>query len=143
MRAKSRPAATIIELTIVVAISSALCAIALPRAARFIDSIEVRGAVTEIESLFSLARHIAIARGAQSVLDIDPATGVFSIRVGPELIRSGDVGAAHGVVIASSRTSMTYSPIGVGYGAANFSLSVARGNVADTIVISRLGRVRH
>ena len=52
MKVKHRRAATIIELAIVLSVSSALCAIALPRAASFIDSIEVRGAVTEIESLF-------------------------------------------------------------------------------------------
>lgn len=143
MKVKHRGAATIIELAIVLSVSSALCAIALPRAAGFIDSIEVRGAVTEIESLFSLARHAAIARGSQSVVDIDEAAGIFSVRVGSEVIRSRDVGAAHGVTVSSGRTSMTYSPIGVGYGAANFSLSVARGSAADTIVISRLGRVRH
>jgi Tfp pilus assembly protein FimT len=143
MKVKRRRAATIIELAIVLSVASAFCAIALPRVAGFIDSIEVRGAVTEIESLFSLARHAAIARGSQSVVDIDESAGVFSIRVGTELIRSRDVGAAHGVTVSSGRTSMTYSPIGVGYGAANFSLSVARGIAADTIVISRLGRVRH
>lgn len=135
--------ATIVELTIVLALISALCAIALPRAAGFIDRIEVRGAVTEIESFFSLARHVAIARGAQSVLDIDTSTGLLSIRVGAERIASRDVGPAHGVTISSNRSAMTYSPIGVGYGAANFTMVVRRNNEADTVVISRLGRVRH
>ena len=135
--------ATIIELTIALAIVSALCAISLPRATGFIDRIEVRGAVTEIEALFSLTRHVAIAHGAQSVLDIDLSTGTFSIRVGAERIQSRDVGSAHGVTISSSRSSMIYSPIGVGYGAANFTMLVSRNSAVDTIVISRLGRVRH
>ena len=72
MRSKG---ATIIELTVVLVVISVLCALTLPRAGGFIDRIEVRGAVTEIESLFSLARHVAIAHGAQSVLDIDTSTG--------------------------------------------------------------------
>ena len=140
MRSKG---ATIIELTVVLVVISVLCALTLPRAGGFIDRIEVRGAVTEIESLFSLARHVAIAHGAQSVLDIDTSTGLFSIRVGAERIQSRKVGAAHGVTISSPRTSMTYSPIGVGYGAANFTMLVSRNAAVDTIVISRLGRVRH
>jgi Tfp pilus assembly protein FimT len=135
--------ATLIELTIAVAIASALFAITIPRAGRFIDAIEVRGAVTEIVSLFSLARHAAISRGAQSVLSIDAAAGTVAVTVGAESVRSRDLGAAHGVVLTTNRSSITYSPIGVGYGAANFSLVVRRNSVVDTIVVSRLGRIRY
>lgn len=135
--------ATLIELMIALAIASVLFTIAIPRAGGFIDAIEVRGAVTEIVSLFSLARHAAISRGAQSVLSIDATTGTVAVSVGTELVRSRDVGEAHGVVLTTNRSSITYSPIGVGYGAANFSLVVRRNAVVDTIVVSRLGRVRH
>jgi len=134
---------TIIETTIVVAIAAALCAITLPRAAAFVDRIAVRGAVTEIESLFSLARHVAIARGTQVTLDIDVANRTLSIWAGPELVRAREVGLAHGVGLTSNRPSITYSPIGVGYGASNFTMTVSRNRAADTIVVSRLGRVRH
>jgi Tfp pilus assembly protein FimT len=85
---KPRSAFTIIEMTVVVALASAIFAIALPKASTFIDRIEVRGAVTEIESMFSLARHAAIARGAQVTLDIDAMRGTVSIRSGTGLIRS-------------------------------------------------------
>lgn len=134
---------TIVETTLVLALSSALAAIALPRAWSFVDRIEVRGAVTEIESMFSLARHTAIARGAQIALDIDPGLKTVSIRSGTQIVRTREVGLAHGVDLSTNRTSITYSPIGVGYGAANFSLVVSRGRAVDTIVVSRLGRVRH
>lgn len=139
----TRRGTTLIELTIVLALVSILAGISLTRAGQFIDSIEVRGAITEIQSLFSLARHVAISRGRQSVLEIDPSGGILSVRVGAEIIRSREVGDAHGVTLSTNRTSMTYSPIGVGYGAANFSLVVRRGSVVDTVVVSRLGRVRH
>lgn len=139
----TRDGATLIELTIALTLVSILAGITLTRAGQFIDSIEVRGAVSEIQSLFSLARHAAIARGRQSVLNIDAAGGVLSVRVGTEEIRSRDVGDAHGVTLTTNRASMTYSPIGVGYGAANFSLTVRRGSVVDTVIVSRLGRVRH
>ncbi len=134
---------TIIETTIVLAVAAVLMAIGLPRAWGFIDRIEVGGAVTEIESMFSLARHVAIARGQQVTLDIDVGARAISIRAGPDLIRTREVGAAHGVMLATNRTSITYSPIGVGYGASNFTLIVSRNRAADTIVVSRLGRVRH
>ena len=139
----TRPGFTIIETTFVLALSSALAAISLPRAWSFIDRVELRGAVTEIESMFSLARHTAIARGTQVSLDIDGARNVVSIHSGAEIIRSREVGLAHGVSLSANRSGITYSPIGVGYGAANFSLIVSRGQAVDTIVTSRLGRVRH
>jgi prepilin-type N-terminal cleavage/methylation domain len=139
----SRRGFTLIETTIVVALATTLFAIAVPRAEAFVDRIEVHGAVREIESLFSLARHAAIARAAQVTLDIDVARRTISVNQGAEVIRSRAVGSAHGVDLSTNRTSITYSAIGVGYGAANFSLIVSRRGVVDTIVVSRLGRVRH
>jgi prepilin-type N-terminal cleavage/methylation domain-containing protein len=133
----------IIELTIAVAIIAILVAIALPRAAGLIDSIEVRGAVTEIESLFSTARHAAIARGAQSSLEIDVARGILSVRVGADTIKTREVALSHGVELQGTRTSITYAPTGLGYGAANLSLILRRNRVVDTVLVSRLGRVRH
>ena len=140
---RNRMAFTLVETTVVVALIAALTAISIPRASGFVDSIEVRGAVTEIESMFSLARHSAIARGSQVTLIIDAAARTLSVAAGAQLIRTREVGLAHGVLLSTNRTSITYSPIGVGYGAANFSLIVSRGRVVDTVVVSRLGRVRH
>jgi Tfp pilus assembly protein FimT len=134
---------TIIETTIVVTVATALFAIAVPRAEALVDRIELRSAVQEIESMFSLARHAAISRAAQVTLDVDVARRTISVKQGAEVIRSHAVGAAHGVDLSTNRTSITYSAIGVGYGAANFSLIVSRRGVVDTIVVSRLGRVRH
>jgi len=133
----------IVELTIALVITAILSAIALPRAAGFVDTMEVRGAVTEIDALFSLARHVAIARAVQASLDIDPARGVVSVRVGTDTVRKREVEAAHGVTLQSTRASITYSQTGIGYGAGNLSLIVARRLAADTIFVSRLGRVRH
>jgi prepilin-type N-terminal cleavage/methylation domain-containing protein len=142
-RDSTRAGFSMIEVTMVIAIASVLFAITLPAAWRFVDRIEVRGAVTEIESLFSLARHVAIARGSQVNLEIDPVAQAITIRSATELIRTREIGTAHGVTLAANRTSITYTPTGVGYGAANFSLMVSRNRAADTIIVSRLGRVRH
>jgi prepilin-type N-terminal cleavage/methylation domain len=133
---------TLIEVVIVLTISAILATVTIPRAGRFIDGLEVRGATTEAMSLFSLARHYAIAHSAQATLDIDPLARTLSIKSLGQTITSRDIGAAHGVSIAANRTSITYSPIGVGFGAANFTMILAKGRAADTIVVSRLGRVR-
>jgi Tfp pilus assembly protein FimT len=134
---------TIIETTVILTLIATLSAIAIPRASGFIDAIEVRGAVTEIEALFSTARHIAIARGAQSALEIDAGQGMISLRVGADTVQQRELQRAHGVALRTTRASITYSPTGVGYGAANMTLIVMRNLAADTIYVSRLGRVRH
>lgn len=134
---------TIIETTVVMALIAAITAITLPRASSFLDRIAVRSAVTDIESVFSLARHSAIARGSQVSLDIDPASGTMAVRTTTETLRHREIARSHGVSISTNRTTITYSPIGVGYGAANLSLIVNRNRAADTVVVSRLGRVRH
>lgn len=133
---------TVIEIVIVITIAGLLSAITISRAGGFIDRIEVHGAATEAESMFSRARHIAIAQGTQTTLDIDPVRNTLSIRGSTEVLSTRDLAAAHGVDINTNRTSITYSPIGVGYGAANFTMILTRRRAADTIYVSRLGRVR-
>ena len=138
-----RPGFTIIETVIALAFAGALFAIAIPRAQSMLDRVELRGAVSEVEMMFSLARHAAIARGGQVTLDIDVARRTVTVKQGTEIIRSRAVGSAHGVVISANRTLITYAANGIGYGAANLSLFVSRAGLVDTIVVSRLGRVRH
>jgi hypothetical protein len=38
---------------------------------------------------------------------------------------------------------VTYSPTGLGFGASNLTLVITRRQTTDTVVVSRLGRVRH
>jgi hypothetical protein len=52
------------------------------------------------------------------------------------------VQALYGVRVTASRDSMAYDARGLGYGAANLSVVVHRGRVAETVYVSRLGRVR-
>lgn len=138
-----RRAFTAIEVTIVICILAVLSAIAMPAAGRLLDRIRVRAAVTEIESLFGAARHAAIARAMLASVEIDTASRTISVTVGADTLRKAEVGSELGVELAANRTAMSYSPTGVGYGAANLSVFVRKSFVVDTIVVSRLGRVRH
>ncbi|MDP9204040.1 MAG: prepilin-type N-terminal cleavage/methylation domain-containing protein [Gemmatimonadota bacterium] len=138
-----RHAFTIIELTITVCVLSILSAIAIPWAGKVLDRVKVGSAVVEIESLFSAARHIAIARAAHATVEIDTVARSINVSVGGDTVRKREIGAAHDVLLSASRTRMSYSATGTGYGAANLSVVVRRNSAVDTVFVSRLGRVRH
>jgi prepilin-type N-terminal cleavage/methylation domain-containing protein len=138
-----RNAFTLIELAVTLCILSILSAIAVPFAGRLLDGIYVNGAVIEIESLFSTARHLAIARAAQTAVEIDTAARVIRITAENDTLRKTDIGGDHDVALSASRTRMVYSASGFGYGAANLSVVVRRNSAVDTVFVSRLGRLRH
>jgi prepilin-type N-terminal cleavage/methylation domain-containing protein len=138
-----RRAFTIIELIVTLCILSILSAIAIPWMAGILDRVKVRGAAVEIESLFSAARHIAIARATQAAVEIDPVAQSISISVGSDTVRKRKIAAAHDVQISATRARMSYSATGMGYGAANLSVVVRRNSSVDTVFVSRLGRVRY
>ena len=52
------------------------------------------------------------------------------------------LGSSHGVSLSSSRDSMAYAPNGLGHGASNLTVVLRRGSAAETLFVSRLGRVR-
>ena len=138
-----RFAFTIVELTVTLCILGVLSAIAMPWAGELLDRVHIRGAVVEIESTFSGARHIAIARSAQATVDIDTVTQTIYVSVGVDTLRKREIGADHGVRLSASRVRMSYSATGMGYGAANLSVFVRRNASVDTVFVSRLGRLRH
>ena len=138
-----RHAFTIVELTVTICILGVMSAIAMPSVGKLLDSIHVRGAVLEIESLFSGARHIAIARSAQTTVDIDTVDQAIYVSVGVDTLRKREIGKDHGVRLSATRVRMSYSATGMGYGAANLSVSGRRNSFVDTVFVSRLGRLRH
>jgi type II secretory pathway pseudopilin PulG len=138
-----RHAFTTIELTITLCILSVLSAIAMPWAGKLLDRVRVRGAIVEIEYAFGTARHIAIARSAQTTVDIDTVSQAIHVSIGSDTVRSAWIGADHDVRIGATRSRMSYSPTGMGYGAANLSVFVQRSASVDTVFVSRLGRLRH
>ena len=138
-----RRAFTVIELTVTVCILCVLSAIAMPLAGKLLDRVRVRGAVVEIQSLFSAARHIAIARSSQATVEVDTVAQTIYVTVGVDTLRKRDIGAEHGVRLSTTRERMSYSATGIGYGAANLSVAVRRNDSVDTVFVSRLGRLRH
>ena len=138
-----RHAFTILELAVTLCILSILSAIAIPWAGGVLDRVQVRSAAVDIESLFGAARHIAIEHAAHVTVEIDTVGRSISVSVGEDTVRKREIGSAHDVLLSATRTRMSYSATGIGYGAANLSVVVRRNRAVDTVFVSRLGRVRH
>lgn len=133
---------TVLELVIVITISGLLLAIAVPRATLALDRISVRSAAGDVVATLSTARSLALAGHASVAVHVDSAAGALRVQRGSEPLFSRGIGHAHGVRIASTRDSLTYDSRGLGRGAANLSIVVRRRSAAETVFVSRLGRVR-
>lgn len=134
---------TLLDTVAAMTVMSILSAIAIPRAAGFLDSIKVRGGASDAFAIFSAARHIAVSRARQATIEIDTLRGVMSVRVGTDTVRLREIGRDHDVKLSATRTSTIYSARGTGYGAGNLTLVIRRGRSVDSLFVSRLGRVRH
>jgi Tfp pilus assembly protein FimT len=137
-----RRATTAIEMLVVLSMIALMIGIATPTLGRLRDGIAVRNATAEALSAFALGRRSAIVRAARTTLSIDQPPGYITLSVGGEMLFQRDLESTYGVAISSTRDSTGYSPLGHGVGAANLSLVIARGSVAETIFVSREGRVR-
>ena len=137
-----RRGVTVIELTVVILVVGILCGIGMPALLRQLDRTRVRNATNEIVSALALARTTAISRGRYVAVGFDSGSAKVVVTAGTDTILIRRVGEVYGVTVRSNRDSTVYGPTGLGYGAANQSVVVSRRDVADTVIISRLGRVR-
>jgi Tfp pilus assembly protein FimT len=137
-----RRGATIAELVITLAVLGVLTSIAVPRAAALVDRFSVKGATQDVVLALAAARAAASQRGAYASFVADPRTGRLRVVSGGETLLERDVLHTRGVRLEASRESVTFAPGGLGWGAANTTVVVSRGTRSDTVVMSRLGRVR-
>ena len=134
---------TLVELVVVIAVVGLLCAIGIPALLRQLDRARVRHATTEIISTLALARTTAVARETYVTTIFDSARSSIFMVTALDTLVTRALGVLYDVELRSNRDSTVYGPNGLGFGAANQSVVVQRGSAVDTVIISRLGRVRH
>ncbi len=140
--ARVRRGITLIELIMVVILLGILMLTARPAMGSLLDRAAVTSATSEVIALIGTARHLAITRGRVIAVRFDAPGGRVTAFAGRDTFHVRDVRGVHGVSLTATRDSIAYSPTGRGFGAANTSVVLRRGRAADTVIVSRLGRVR-
>ena len=138
----ARSGYTLVELLVVVTLIGIALAIAIPRGLRVLDRLSVHAAAGDAAAMLSHARTLALAGHAAVAVHVDAATGMLRVQRGVEVLLTRNIGQAHGVQLGNTRDSLAFDAWGLGVGAANLSITLRRGAVAETVFVSRLGRVR-
>lgn len=141
-RPAARPALTLLELVIVLMIIGLLSIVAVRELGRYLDRIAARAAITEAAEVIQQARDEALARHTVVSVRIDTAADQLALRERGRALAVHALGHAHRVAITATRDSLVFDVRGLGYGASNLTLVATRGHAAETLVVSRLGRVR-
>jgi len=140
----TRPIAfTLAELLVVLAVMGLLLGLSIPLVATAADRAAVRAATTDAAAVFRMARNEAIYRRAAVAVMIDTLRGSVIARADTSFLVRRDLGGAYGVRLAATRDTMAFDAHGLGVGAANLSVIARRGRFADTLFVSRLGRLRY
>jgi len=142
MRPSPRRAFTLPELILTATLVALVAALAVPRTGAALDRIRLTQAGGEVAEALAVGRTAAIARSAYVRVVLDEAAGALRVETDEETLRHRDLRGLHRVALRATRDTVTYAPTGLGYGLANTTIVVARGARAETVTVSRLGRVR-
>jgi len=137
-----RPGVTLAELVVVCTFTALVAAIGIPRTQYILDGIRMRQAAHEVAGAMTLARAAAIRRGGYSRLIVMESERAVQVESGSDTLLRRDLGRMHRVGIRASRDTITYAPTGLGHGVANSTIVVTIGERAETLTVSRLGRMR-
>jgi type II secretory pathway pseudopilin PulG len=140
--ARPRRATTLPELLIVLGLLGLVTAFALRAGAPLLDAARVRTAADELRSAYATARELATLRSERAAVHVAPTTGTVVVHLRGDTALRRSLGALYGVRLTTTRDSMAYAASGLGWGAANLRVIVRRGAAAETVTVSRLGRVR-
>lgn len=137
-----RPATTLIELVIVLALLALIAGFALPRARDAADRAAVHAAGARLSMSLVESRRVALLRQRAVTLTVDTLRNTVRLVVEGRAFSIHSLGAPP-LTVTASRPEVTYAATGLGLGGSNTTLILRRGRAADTITVSRLGRVRH
>lgn len=139
----SRRAFTLIELVLVLTISGLIILVGVRQLQLYLDRIATRDAVRIAGAVVTRARDEAVAMHTPVSVVIDTGASTLELRSRRDTFARTSLAGIRGLSLTTTRDSITFDVRGLGFGAANLTLIARRGVAADTLRVSRLGRVRH
>ncbi|HWZ28903.1 MAG TPA: GspH/FimT family pseudopilin [Gemmatimonadales bacterium] len=135
---------TLLELMIVLTIVGICLAVAIPTLTGVLDWIAADGAAHEVTTALAATRQVAVARGVAARLRMAPESLVVDVRdsLGWVPWRHFPGPSSRGVRLEVSNPEVVFSPLGVGLGASNTTVTLIRGSHQTRITTSRVGRVK-
>ncbi len=133
---------TLLELVIVLVVFSIVMVITIPHFTDLRDRLAVHGATTLVSRALFDAREAAMRLNTRVAVTVDTAAAKVAVRATGDTLRVVDLRGVFRVSLATSRDSIAYAPNGLGYGAANSRYIISRRSAAETVTVSRLGRVK-
>ena len=130
-------------MVVVLLVLAVLLALASMRIGPAADRSAVHAAAMDAAAILEAARNAAVYRRSAVAVAIDTAHGTLVARSDSAVLLRRDLRSTYGVRLSVSRDSVAFDVRGLGIGLANLSLVARRGAAADTVFISRLGRVRY
>ena len=137
-----RQGLTLAELVVTCTFIGLRMGIAIPRAGAALDGLRLEQAAHEVAGALTLARAAAIRRAAFAELVIDERHATVRVESRGDTLLERDLGDLHHVALRASRDTITFAPSGLGYGVANSTIVVSIRARAETVTVSRLGRMR-
>lgn len=134
-----------LELMVVTCIAALLMGFWLPRAAGWMDRLATEHAVRDVTTALAVGRHGAVLQATRARVTLDDDTlkvDRFEPQGWVPWWRTPGP-SSHGVEMEVSNPVVVFGPTGMGWGLSNTTIVLRRGSQAETITMSRVGRVRH
>lgn len=133
---------TLVELVAALVVLATWTAVALPRLRALADRVAVRQGAHEVRTALALARQRAVTLARPVAVLVDSGAGALAVTDAQGVLSTHAVASSQGVRLTATRDSVAFGPLGLGWGASNVSVIVARGGAAETVTVSRAGRIR-
>ena len=135
---------TLLELMVVLAIVGIGIAVATPLTTDVLDWVAADGAAHDVTIVLAAARQEAVRTGAATRVRLTADSIVVDVRDSGGWVRLRRFAGprARGVTMGVSNPEVVFSPLGIGWGPSNTTVTLSRGKRQERITTSRVGRVK-
>jgi prepilin-type N-terminal cleavage/methylation domain-containing protein len=141
---------TLLEIAAALVILGVFAALIGPRVNSWSDRIAVGRAMEDFRSVYLKARMAAIYGSVRVRVVISSDSLVAVAETGPSVAENATDSVLfrirgpnyHGVSMVATRNLIRFYPIGIGLGGSNTKIVLRRGVAAESLTVSRLGRLK-